>query len=113
MAVQKASVRRVILRELQMILNQMVVLNEQVYQQDRVMKLSSLTAGDLVDSCNAMLTGLGPSTTTDGTGTTMADKLVGVLNGTVTIMVGGVASALSGTHLTEQEILNGCYINCN
>jgi hypothetical protein len=101
MAAQKASVRRAILQEAQKVLNQMIALNEQVLQQDTVLKKSSLTAGDLTDSCNAMLTGLGPATTTDGTGSTMADKLVGILNGSVTITVNDVASALSGTHLTE------------
>jgi len=76
----KASKRRVVLQEVMRLVNQMVSINEMVYQQDVSLNKTSLTSGDLTDSCNAILAGIGPATTTTGGGATIADKIVGILH---------------------------------
>jgi hypothetical protein len=105
----KASIRRRYLQEVLRLVNELVQINESAYRQGISMDRVVISSPDDYDAINAMLTACGPATGLDGTGATIADKIVFLLydaavadgdsEGTITI--DSVAYPLSNSHLTE------------
>lgn len=79
---QKCSERRVILRKLQNLVNEMIQTNEMVARMAADAEDTSLS--DVADKMDAILDGCGLATTTNGTGDTTSDIIVGILYGNVT-----------------------------
>ena len=93
---QKCSDRRVILQRMQNLMNELVATNESALRIARDSEATDLS--DVADKINAILDGSGLATTTDGTGNTVSDTLVGMLYGNVADDVKG---ALDWTYLAE------------
>jgi hypothetical protein len=88
--------RAVILAKIKSMVNQLEAINDSAAQLQT--SLVGLGDADAADTINKLLTGGGLATTTDGTGDTLSDEIVGVLYGNVTVSVNGTATALSWTH---------------
>ena len=89
----KASIRRKVLQEVVKLVNEMIQINESVYRYDTVAKKTS--SATETNTLNAMLAGVGPALNVTGEGTTLADKITGILAGGETVTINSVAYTLN------------------
>ncbi len=103
MATQKASDRRVILRKVQSLVNELIQINETAYRYGVTATASGTDA--VATKVDAILDGAGAptniagTTTLDGLGDTVCDNILGILFGLTTDA--DVSAVLSWTHLAE------------
>jgi predicted polyphosphate/ATP-dependent NAD kinase len=98
----KASVRRKVLQEIAKLVNEMIQINETAYRYDTVSKKTS--SATEVATVNAILDGMGPAVDVTGEGTTLADKITGILYANETVTIDSVAYTLNAAgwqHATE------------
>lgn len=83
MATQKASERRVILRIVRSLVDEMIAANETIYRMGKQLEGTDEEDAQIKAVCDAILTGMGPPTvlTADETSDTMCAAIMNLLNG--------------------------------
>jgi len=88
MATQKASERRVILRRVLALVNEMITANEMIYRMGKELTSTDESSAQIAAVCDAILAGMGSALTgvnaNEETGDTMCAGIINLLNGQAT-----------------------------